>query len=149
VKSHRAFFSFICIIGLIAVWYWGVAFQALYHYVSLDVYVKPDVIEWHVQEKEKGKYFVEGIYSFDVQGELYSRKEVVSSDLMNIWIAEDIKKQMGSKKPKVWYKSQNPRESTLLHIFPWKKCLTAITLTGIWGYFLWLGYYIRRRYLNN
>ena len=58
MKSHRAFFSFICIIGLIAVWYWGVAFQALYHYVSLDVYVKPDVIEWHVQEKEKGKYFV-------------------------------------------------------------------------------------------
>ena len=138
-----------CIIGLITVWYWGLAFQALYHHVSLDTYTKPDVIQWNVHEKEKGQYLVESVYSFTAENKKYSSKQVISNDLMNVWIAEDVKQQMESKKSKIWYKSQDPRISTLLHIFPWKKCLTAITLTGIWGYFLWLGYYVRRRYLNN
>lgn len=148
---HKNIF-WLCFLGVIAACTLGytsfTAYQ-LWGYAAYSQEVEPQELLFNVVLRN-GEFYTVAHYSYVYQGkQIKSHSELAGSDL-NRWAAEKKIKnlQTGSlqkRLPQAWINPRKPHDSTLQKNFPIKECISTTLLWGIFGYFLWLGFYVARK----
>ena len=137
--------AFLFVILAATLWYSAIALYSYYSHSHLEVQTPVSSMAWEIEEKSDESYLVKGIYHFEFKGNSYPGSTTMTDMIYrNQWAAEQAIKELSDKNWKVWFDPQDPGHSSLQKNFPYKECITAIFLWGLFFYFLWLGFYVAR-----
>lgn len=137
--------TFLVIVFACTLWYTVIAGYAYYQYSHLTAHTKPSSVDWEITELSEDSYTLTASYRFDFKGKSYPGTSTLTDiSERNRWSAEQTVKEYAAKDWRVWFDHHNPNHSSLQKSFPLKKCLSAIFLWGLFLYFLWLGFYVKK-----
>jgi len=137
--------TFLGIVGVVTLWFTGVATYRYYEYTDLNSHTTTSSVEWLIKEHTEDNYTLEAYYQFKANNHLFKGvSHFADESHLNRWAAEQMIKSNSSHLWTVWYAQNNPDHSSLQKNFPIKECLSAIFLIGLFLYFLWLGFYVAR-----
>lgn len=136
---------FLGIIGSVALWFSTKACFLLYNDITLNAQAPVTEIQWSVKELSTDSFLLQAHYTFSTHGTTYSAEGVLQErPYLNAWAAQQAVSEYSKKQRIIWYNASNPAHSSLQKNFPFKECLSAVTLWGIFAYFIGLKYYITR-----
>lgn len=145
MHKNPMWLTFLIVIGLVVLWFVGSAFWKTYTYGRLDAHVPAKKIEWSVAKLSEDFFALQAHYDFEVSNHAFSGETVFKDDLYrNTYAAEQVIPIYAKEEKEVWYDRKNPQYSSLQKKFPLKECISAAFLTGLFIYFVWLGFYVGR-----
>lgn len=126
--------------------YFGVsAVFDLQTYYSLTRQIRAEKIEWETLAEAEDRFYLKGHYTFQVKGNRYEGESALREmPLRSPYAVEIALKEMEKIPPPVYFNPSNPKASSLEHTFPYKTFFSALTMGGLFVYFIWLGYYVGR-----
>jgi hypothetical protein len=131
--------------GLITAGFLISAALDLWGYLRLEKKSIATVDKWRIIEKSSSQFALRASYTFNVQGKTYQGKTILSKPYhLNRISAEKQVKIYTAQQWPVWYQPSHPKNSSIEHIFPFKKCFYSFMLLGIFFYFI----YLRNRYFE-
>lgn len=137
--------AFLGVILLIAAGYSCVAFWEWYQDFRLNQAAPVAALQWKVLPINRGKYYLEGSYTFENQGRIYNgTTRLTQYPFWNIWAAEQAQPELTERYRTLWFQTDAPQHSSLIKEFPWKRIATALVLWGLALYFLWLGFHVKQ-----
>lgn len=135
--------AFLLFFLLVVIWFVGVACYQLFNYMTLNEHTTATSTQWHVKELSEEDFRIDVNYTFVASGVKHTGEmRMEGSPFLNQWAAEATIEENMNLPWEVWYSSRNPQHSTLQKYFPFKECLSAVLLLGVFIYFLCLGYYV-------
>ncbi len=124
--------------GLITAYFLLSAALDLWGYLRLEKKSIATVEQWEVIEKSSSQFALKASYTFHVQGQIYNGKTTFSKPYhLNRLSAEKQIKIYTAQEWPVWYQPSHPKNSSIEHIFPVKKCLYSLIVLGIFFYFVY------------
>jgi len=125
--------------GLITAGFLLSAALNLWGYMRLEKKSIATVEKWRIIEKSSSQFALRASYTFNAQGKAYRGKTTFSKPYhLNRISAEKQIKIYANQQWAVWYQPTQPKNSSIEHIFPFKKCLYSLTVLGIFFYFVYL-----------
>jgi hypothetical protein len=145
MHKNKIWFAFLILITLVVIWFmWGTVGKVR-EYFTFTSSTQPLTIDWNVHRISDEKFYLKGIYTYQVKGKTYQGETLISEPVyQNPWAAEQFIPQQMVKNWKAWYDPNSPFDSTLVKHFPMKELISTTILVGIWIYFIWLGFYVGR-----
>jgi Protein of unknown function (DUF3592) len=145
--SKRFWTIFLTVLGLVALWYGSVMLYRVFEWNRLRAQPVLTKVLWTVQEQSSERFVLKADYSFEVDGKVYSGTHLFKdSPYRNAWGAEHALIAYQNQSWHAWFDPSNPTHSSLEKRFPLKDCVYAITLLGIFLYFLFLSRWIEAKY---
>lgn len=145
---HKNLFwqGFLAVVLLTTLGYSAVAVYRYYQYVRLTAETPTiSAMQWDVEQKADDEFIIGVQYVFKVgQQEFKGETKWPKERFLNRYAAEEGIKEFSARKWRVWYDSSDPHHSSLEKNFPFKECLSALFLWGLFFYFLWLGFYVAK-----
>lgn len=142
MHSNKIWLIFLAAATLAAGWFSWSAIAKVTRYYSLQQKAEISDAAWRIAKRDEENYRVEADFSFEYGGNTYRGSELFEKPLYpNPWAAEYAMKKLESETKEAWFNPRNPRFSSLERKFPLKTVIYAITLLGLWLYFVWLGFY--------
>jgi hypothetical protein len=145
LEMHRnpVWLGFLGIIGIIALWFLLSASMDISAYRALSARAPTTVAQWSVEKLGRDRYCPSAVYNFMDNGQLYDGRTIMKYDLYrNEWAAQQRISRAKSEVWNVWFSPSNPEHSSLTREFPVQSIVSAVLMTGIFFYFLWLGFYV-------
>ncbi|MFC2049499.1 hypothetical protein ACFLR2_02350 [Chlamydiota bacterium] len=136
-------FSFICVLLALAIWFIVTAGLEVYRYTQLKVQTEVQVDQWSVQEIKSDQFAVVAHYLYTYQEKNYVGQGRVGGIYPNPWAAQEAKSRFSKQKWSVWLNPARPEKSFIEKQFPIKKSLSAAVLIGLVIYFFILSAYVR------
>lgn len=126
------------VIGAAFLWFGGKAIFELWGYSYLQKYTPATVLEWKTEERG-ARSFITLRYSFELGGRVYEGETCFKEPaFLNTLSAESEMKKWESYSWAAWYDPNKPERSSLQKLFPYKSCIYALIVLGVFGYFLFL-----------
>ncbi len=145
MHSNPVWLTFLTVVALVVLWFVGSALWKTYTYGRLDAQVPSKKIEWSVSQLSDDYFVLQAHYEYDVANHPYTGETVFKEDLYrNAYAAEQVIPIYAREQKEVWYNHKEPQYSSLQKKFPLKECISAAFLTGLFVYFIWLGFYVGR-----
>lgn len=115
----KKFFSFLILLGLSVSGYFSIqTLRAIYKYYSLAEQAEARIFRWEIHEKH-GKFPITAFYSFKVQDKMWTGETQLTEPLHLNETSATLALRSISKQPwTVWFRSKNPKSSSIEHIFP-------------------------------
>ncbi|MBN4067237.1 DUF3592 domain-containing protein [Simkania negevensis] len=137
---------FLVCVTFVTVWFCFQAGGKLYRYMRLTTHAQADVEEWTVEKGKNSHYFLTARYRYDVKGSQYiGSSSLVSHPFRNSWSAQDAIPRATAAQWSVWYSPAHPERSVIEKKFPMKECLSAGVLLALIVYFIFLGFYVKKK----
>ncbi len=132
---------------LLAIAYLGTQGDKLIQYWQRSMQAPAEIVSWHIQEVNQGKYAVEATYTFQVQETSYQHSSWVSEEVFRNESAANhaLERLQTFRSWTVWYQEGRPENNSLEHSFPLKELISFSLLMAIGVYFLVIGYFVARR----
>jgi hypothetical protein len=134
------------IICIAALWFAGKASWDVYQFYSISERTQAGMVALSVKKKSRNSYYPVARYSYHVDGKEYQGIEEIPSLVYyrKGHLEKDLPKIKKERKWAVWYSPDSPYRSSLSRSFPFKNVFYGFLMIGIFGYFLWLGFYVRK-----
>ncbi len=147
MHKNRIWILFLSIVSFVLLWFSWKAFFNLYQYTSLTASTKTSSIHWIIEQKASDKFYVQARYTFVVDGKNGHGQTTFTKHLYRNRSATEQAISNPSNDPwNVWYNPSNLNHSTLQKKFPFKECLYAAIVWGVFIYFICLGIYVGKKY---
>lgn len=144
MHRHPAWILFLCLINVCVLGY-TIYFGILYwKYLRLDKQVLSEKIQWTILTQNDEKYTPVAYYHYRVHGKFYQGQALWPESYLNSSAAQEAIERLIASPPPVLFNQSNPQISSLVNHFPLKESIYAILLWIIVGYFIFLGFYIKR-----
>lgn len=115
-------------------WFGGKAIFELWTYYSLGKYAPASVQEWTIEEIGS-RCFVTAHYTFELQGKTYQGATRFKDPVfLNRFSAEEGVKKWRELSWYAWYNLQKPEKSSMQKLFPYKSCVYAAIILGVFLY---------------
>lgn len=145
MHSNLLFRAFLICVFLITIWYTITAIYRYHNYSSLSGQTRPLSMQFSVKEVAEDEFYLEASYTFQANGRSFTGKsDWPRMPYLNRWAAEKDEPYIEKTHQTVWFDPQNPKNSSLQNNFPFKECISAIFLWGLFLYFVWLGFYVTK-----
>ncbi len=145
MHSNLLYRGLLLTVFLAALWYSGLAGYRYYNYAHLTAQTRPANIDWQVREQADDDFVMEAFYSFNAGGKTFTGATSWPQEFYrNRQAAEQDKKYFAKQYLQVWYDPSRPTHSTLQKRIPFKECIIAAILWGLFLYFAWLGFYVSK-----
>lgn len=139
MDKNKFWLFLLSLIGISALWHTAIAGYKYSAYYRLDSESAPTSMSWSVEEQSSSAYFLKAFYEFSVDKKTYEGStEFLNDTYLNSQTAKLGSEKMALLPWKVWYDKNNPNKSSLQKDFPFKQCIYAIILWGIFLYFVFL-----------
>ena len=145
---HRNPFWYLLLFILFTIsgWFFFITSCSLYDYYSFTKQVELDTVVWGVESWKEEQFFLNATYSYRVEGERFSGKEVFTDQFFwNRWGAEKEVAEREGGVSRVWIDPHNPERATLQLSFPIKGVVYTLILFLLSLYFIILGYYVGKK----
>jgi len=141
MHKNSYWLAFLVVVGLCTLYFCIRAYSAVHNYVGLSERAIARDVEWEVEEGRRGQLIPLGRYQIVVQGEKYEGESLLSSKkFLGRSAVDTVLDGLKEKRHLVWYNPRDPRRSALQKSFPFKECLSAVTLLGVFFYLVYIGY---------
>lgn len=145
MHNNLLYRAFLIGVLLTALWYTGTALYHYYTFSTLTAQTRPISMEWTIHEVAEDEFYLEASYSFLANQTTFQGKTSWPRIFYrNRWAAQQDEKFMEKQHQIVWFNANNPNHSSLQKNFPYKECISAAFLWGLFLYFLWLGFYVTK-----
>jgi len=143
---HRNVFwyVFLFFLGVVVLWYGFSAGSRLYDYAVMTEPAEASALSWSIKKLGAEKFVPEVRYRFFVNGASFQGYTVIDSvSYRNSFAASEEVRRLQNRRHNVYYAKKNPSISALDPSFPLTAVLSAISLVGLYLYFIWLGFYVK------
>lgn len=143
--SKNFFIFLFIIVGGASLYLAGDFFHHLHTYFKLSHEVPVEVSDWSIVEKKEGKFSIEALYQFHLEGrEIKGRYTFPRPVYPNPYLAEDLMEEWQEKSWTIWCDPKHPHEVALQKIAPLKKGVYLALSLGIILYFAFLYQYAKQ-----
>jgi hypothetical protein len=140
MHRNTIWLGLLAVISLCTLWYSATALMALQKYTALSAETRTVDSHWSYIENS-GSFFPFVMYVYEVGDKRFQHSQTLRYPMVrNESAAQEMVRELSSKRHTIWYDPQRPSLSVAEKNLPIKECLSALTLLGIFGYFIWLGY---------
>lgn len=147
MKNKQIFAAFLACIGLIVLWFTFDSSYKVYQWITQTHATKPLQLEWDIEQQASDRYMIVAAYVFDANGQkVYGQTEFHSKRYKNLEAANHFLDEYSDKEWVVWYSPSQPKNSTINRYFPLKSCIYTAIVWCILLYFIWLSYYVGKKY---
>lgn len=147
MHKNTAWLLFLAFLAISTTYFTATAVHALYDYYLQTHTIQPLKIEWSYQEVGTDAYAPFATFTFPVDGTIVEGNTLLSQPLFrNEFAADEVLKELKEQPWKVWYSPSHPEHATIEKRFPIKESLSAVAVLGLFFYFVFLGFYVRRRF---
>ncbi|MGA8164378.1 MAG: hypothetical protein WB791_05045 [Waddliaceae bacterium] len=146
MSKNQVWLVFLAIMAVIVLGFTGKTGYRWRQYVVQNFHTMPSDLQWSIKEKSSGRYFLRASYWYQVKGKGYEGKTDVFQPLFrNPEAAQKMIADNSKKQWTVWYHPQHPDRSTIVKQYPLKLTIYTVILWGIMMYFVWLGFFVKKR----
>ena len=140
-KLNRKLWVFLIVVSTTALVYFAIpALSDLLRFFSLKSQVQADTINFKVVETQNSVFQIEANYSYTINNQLFSHKEVLTSPAYdNPYQVKKSLLETDHESWKVYFNPKNPSQSSLQREISKKKLIDFSLSLGIFLYFLFLG----------
>lgn len=145
MHKNRLWLIFLILFGLATAYYSAIGVHALTTYVRQSKATVPLEVDWSYRKIGSETYAPVATFAFavdqsTVEGETQLSRPLFRNAMAADQVLEDLEKQSWQ----VWYNPAYPQQATVERRFPIKQALSATAMLGLFLYFIFLGYYVRR-----
>ena len=139
---------FLGVIGCCIAGYTGFTFYKIFLYTIHSKEVDLKDVKWKAVW-QNGSFAVDATYHYSFQGRDIESHSQLQEKLLNRWAADEKIASLQKQHWHAWIDPRNPSDSALQKNFPLKECISTAILWSILAYFLWLGFYVAKKYGKN
>jgi hypothetical protein len=145
IHKNPIWLCFLVLLLVPTLWNFGQAVHKINVYFSLDLPTRA-FVTWNIKELNSDTYVPYGVYHYEVDGKKYEGSYTLQTrKYLNAQALEQDLPIYQEKRWIAWYNSQSPGQSSLEKQFPFKTCVYASVLVGIFLYFLCIGHYVAKQ----
>lgn len=147
MKNRQTWIAFVSCVALIVLWFSINSSYKVYQWATQTRTAKPLAVEWQVERQANDRYAITAHYTFLHKGEEFTGATLLQSKrYKNLQTANHFMEECSKNKCIVWYSAFQPNNSTIDRFFPLKSCIYTAIVWSILLYFIWLGYYVGKKY---
>lgn len=138
--QNKLWIGMLALVVAITLWFGGKASWGVYNYLRVDQTAVGQVESLAIKQVGSDRFVLRAVYGFQAEGEFYEGESALPKlFFLNELAAKQRMERLDRENWTIWYRSKNPQVSQIGRVFPYKQCVYAVILVGVFGYFILLG----------